>query len=219
MKKNIIAKIGAAAVVLTMVTTSLVGGTFAKYTSTVDGKVTASVAKWAVSFTSDGKALPSKTEDEKVYLINANDSATTAKDKIAPGSYGQIDLSIDGTNAEVGFTYTITVDTNDLNSVPIKFYASDDDRKSNTPIAAKDSVNPNTLLLTSDAIMLNKNDKQQQKETVTIYWAWNSTGDDDEAINNSDTEIGVKDDADRLGTITLTMTAEQLITPEAALTE
>ena len=50
MKKSIFGKIGAAAVVLTLVTSSLVGGTFAKYTSSASasGKVTAAKLLMAI---------------------------------------------------------------------------------------------------------------------------------------------------------------------------
>ncbi|MBS6955305.1 MAG: hypothetical protein KH230_18975 [Enterocloster asparagiformis] len=53
MKKSIFAKIGAAAVVLTLVTSSLVGGTFAKYVTNAKGTATATVAEWGVTFKKD----------------------------------------------------------------------------------------------------------------------------------------------------------------------
>ena len=50
MKKSIFGKIGAAAVVLTLVTSSLVGGTFARYATEKSATATAAVAQWNVSF-------------------------------------------------------------------------------------------------------------------------------------------------------------------------
>ncbi|MDD4565910.1 MAG: hypothetical protein PHE79_10620, partial [Eubacteriales bacterium] len=49
MKKNWIARIGFLALVLTLVTASLVSGTFAKYTTAVSGKDTVRVAKFDVA--------------------------------------------------------------------------------------------------------------------------------------------------------------------------
>lgn len=196
MKKNIIAKIGAAAVVLTMVTTSLVGGTFAKYTSTVSGDVKASVAKWAVDFTKTGGF---STEEKTVYLVNLNDNANTANDKIAPGSFGQIDLTIDGSATEVDYTYEVKANIGKLNGVPIKFY-SDADHK--TVLDVSDSE---VILDTGDVIF----DSGNKKKEITIYWAWDDANVDDTALGEAATT----------GTITLTMTAEQLITSEAAPTE
>ena len=46
MKKNHAARLGALALALTLVSTCLMGGTLAKYTTTVTGTATATVAKW-----------------------------------------------------------------------------------------------------------------------------------------------------------------------------
>ena len=56
MKKSIFGKIGAAAVVLTLVTSSLVGGTFAKYVTNASAKANVTVASWGVTFNKDENA-------------------------------------------------------------------------------------------------------------------------------------------------------------------
>lgn len=57
MKKGLVSKLGGAALVLTLVTASLVGGTFAKYTKTISGTATATVAKFNLTSTGMDAAI------------------------------------------------------------------------------------------------------------------------------------------------------------------
>lgn len=195
MKKNIIAKIGAAAVVLTMVTTSLVGGTFAKYTSTVSGDVKASVAAWKIAFKNGDTDI---TSNESVE-ISLNNMDNAVKDgKIAPGSYGEIKLTIDGSGTEVSYDYKVVADLEQLSGIPIKFYTDGKHGTELTPTG-------NTLTL-ADTTSVDK-DALDKINFVTIYWAWNATGKTETTeIDTADTAAG-KDP--KSGTITLTMTATQ----------
>mgnify|MGYP000342679001 CR=1 FL=1 len=115
MKKSIFGKIGAAAVVLTLVTSSLVGGTFAKYTSSASasGKVTA--AKWTVNFTDDKDAA--YTDSSEISLLGSGENET-----VIPGDSGEIAINIKGAGTEVGFDYTVKITnrTGDLEAV--QFY-------------------------------------------------------------------------------------------------
>ncbi|RGY98591.1 hypothetical protein [Clostridium sp. AM58-1XD] len=117
MKKSIFAKVGAAAVVLTLVTASLVGGTFAKYVTSTTGTAKATVAEWKVAFNDkDGTSL-------KDVTMNLQGSADKA-DRILPGDKGQIDIKIYGQDAEVGYTYTIKVTKADGGTLDgMKFYS------------------------------------------------------------------------------------------------
>lgn len=194
MRKSIFAKIGAAAVVLTLVTSSLVGGTFAKYTSSTAGTAKATVAKWAVAFKDSKDAALVK--DFSLDLVNTNDDAKTTENMIAPGSKGQIVLSIDGTGSQVGYSYKIEADTSKLGGVPVVFY---EDSKMETPVTK-----------TGDTFEISKGDVALDKVgtpvTATVYWAWDSTSEDadDTTLGTAETQV--------VGTIGLTFTAEQLVT-------
>lgn len=107
MKKGIFAKLGAVACVLTLVTTSLVGGTFAKYTSKIETNTTAVAAKWGVVFNdSTGNSI---TNNTAVELVNTNDNAPSKDGTIAPGSTGEIAIDVVGTDSEVPFDYEISI--------------------------------------------------------------------------------------------------------------
>lgn len=193
MKKNIIAKIGTAAVVLTMVTASLVGGTFAKYTSTVEGSAKATVAAWKVAF-NDGKGQSIK--DTAIVLTNQNTNAGTETDTIAPGSYGTIELTIDGSATEVAFQYDIVLDKVGLGDIPIKFYdkaINETDKTEYTADAGKTTIQiPTSTPVTA-----------KSSATETIYWEWVSQGDvEDTKLGNSETKVE--------GTIKIKMTATQI---------
>lgn len=192
MKKSIFTKIGAAAVALTLVTSSLVGGTFAKYTSTVSASGTASVARWAVAF-KEGASNALNTGSAKVVLKNENTKAATNDGEIAPDSFGTIALMIDGTGSEVGYTYTVTANNGGLGTVPVAFY-SDAER------TQKINFTSNEAEVESGTVAL---DDVGTAKTVNIYWAWESA---DDATDTSLGETPID------GTVTLNITAEQLIT-------
>lgn len=118
MKKSIFSKVGAAAMVLTLVTASLVGGTFAKYTSTVEGTAKAKVAAWNVAFSS-GQTDFAAVKD--ISLVTA-DAKGRADGKILPGEKGTIEFKVDGSKSDVGFTYKIKIAAPDNETLPVKFY-------------------------------------------------------------------------------------------------
>lgn len=191
MKKSIFSKVGAAAMVLTLVTASLVGGTFAKYTTTVTGKGIATVAKWDVKLK---KGDAAQSEGFKINLANTNTNAATAKDTIGPESKGELEMTIDGTGSQVGYAYDITFDTSTLNSVPVVFY---EDSAMQTPLLK----NGETKFKLSGSV---KQAEVGTEKNVVVYWKWVSTDD------SADTALGASE-LPVVGEIGVTMTANQLI--------
>lgn len=101
-------------VVLVLVILSLIGvsGTYAKYTTAVNGKGTAIVAKW------DFKAKDGDTVLSEDFEIDLGDYVTTGVvtvdgvKKIQPGSKGEIEINIDNTGSEVAATLAVTAESN-----------------------------------------------------------------------------------------------------------
>lgn len=191
MRKSIFSKVGAAAVVLTLVTASLVGGTFAKYTSTASGTGTATVAKWAIAMKQNDTEIKNNTFS--FNLSNTNDNAATAEGKIGPESKGKIKLTIDGTGSEVGYAYNITFDVSGLGNVPIQFFADE-------AMSTKLDIVNDKVTMTGD---VSQNNVGIAKD-VSVYWKWVS-GDDsaDTGLGESETPV--------TGDIAVTMTANQLV--------
>lgn len=106
MKKNWFLRIGLIALVLTVATTCLVGGTFAKYTTTVSGADTIEVARFGFTATdaTDALATPAAT-------LNLFDNAATgatgtvAANNIAPGVGGTFYIVLDATTTDVDLNF------------------------------------------------------------------------------------------------------------------
>ena len=192
MKKSIFGKIRAPAVVLTLVTSSLVGGTFAKYTSSITATGSAVAAKWLVDFKVGGNKI---TEEAKTFtLTDTSGNTEVGSGKIAPGSSGSIAFSIDGSESEVGYSYTIKADVSELNGLPLKFHKTDKNGEVLTP-----DDNGIIELVTGDVEL----DKVATAVDSAIYWEWENTADDETAND--------KQYQGETGQIDVTFTATQYI--------
>lgn len=84
MKKNRTMKAAAVLLALTLMTSCFVGGTFAKYTSTVTGSDTARVAKWGVELSASTNLFAPEYNGDSGVSVLADDG----EDVIAPGTEG-----------------------------------------------------------------------------------------------------------------------------------
>lgn len=165
MKKSVFSKVGAAAVVLTLVTASLVGGTFAKYTTNVSANATVTAAKWDVVFTDGTNTIT----DSSNTTITLEPTVTTGKaaGTIVPGDSGTFNLVVDGKDAEVSFDYTISLANGAGNNLDVKFY---EDAAHGTEIT---NAAPLTGTVAYDAAAASKT------VTVPVYWELAAGADDD----------------------------------------
>lgn len=89
-KSNKLMRVSGVLLVLTLITSCFVGGTFAKYVSEGEGDDTARVAKWGVEVEVKGDGF--KTEYEKNDYLSSIEGSTvisSSKDKVvAPGTKG-----------------------------------------------------------------------------------------------------------------------------------
>lgn len=187
MKKSIFTKMGAAAMVLTLVTASLVGGTFAKYTSEKTGVAEATVAKWSIKLTDTINEL---SDSNKITLKNENAKIDLANGVIAPGAYGTMKLAVDGSGTQVGFDYKVTIDTTNLPS-GMKFYQGSSSADATTEnLIDTDGV--------SGSVTYNAENKNVE---IPVYWVWEDT--------DTDTAAG-EASGGTASTINLTLTATQI---------
>ena len=157
------------AIVLIVVVLSLgIVYTNAKYTSTVTGNVSASVAKYVFNLIGTD-SYNSKHTLSNLVLAQTCEPETLIDGKIAPGTSGSFDLIVNCDGAEVGIGYNITF--------------------TNTSENAREL--PTNLVLTLDGQAWNFEDgisgtidaNSNQKEVIhTIAWNWAyETADGDEA--------------------------------------
>lgn len=99
MKKTKLMRAALLLLVLTLITSCFVGGTFAKYTTSAEGSDTARVAKWGVVITANGGTFANTyaTDTENVAGTIAN-SVVSANKVVAPGTKGNmVGMTITGT--------------------------------------------------------------------------------------------------------------------------
>lgn len=114
MKKTKFLRIASALLMLCLITTCAVGGTFAKYTTGAQNSDTARVAKWGVT---TSVTIPSTDNLNAEYASNESPAMVTlavqannADNMLAPGTAGKIiNADIKGT-PEVAARITVTVD-------------------------------------------------------------------------------------------------------------
>lgn len=137
MKKNMMLRMASALLVLTLLTTCIIGGTFAKYTTTGTATDTARVAKWGVKVSSTGNAFATEydTTDTTISgiaksVVTATGTGADGKNLVAPGTSGELfKSSITGTpevavkvttSAELKLTgWTINIGDGDKEYCPI----------------------------------------------------------------------------------------------------
>ena len=199
MKKIRTMRAAALLLVLTLMTSCFVGGTFAKYVSTVTGSDTARVAKWA--FTADSGSgdtdidlTTAKTFEFDLFeCVDANVDVDGAGDEhvIAPGTSG--DISVELTNAsEVNAEYTIDY-TVDEAGVYIQWSTDGSTWVDEFPLT--DVTTPTPINMGAST-------------TITVYWKWAFNGDGIAAGQSdaNDTTLGIAGSAAPSVTATVTVT-------------
>ena len=176
---------------LVAIATTYVGGTYAKYTESVSGNGTATVAKW--DFTTDN-AITNLT----INFTDTYAASTLVAGRIAPGTSGSFAINLKNTNTETGVDFTLTLGT--VTNIPtnLKFY------KDNT---YQTQITPGSGTITGQLAA-----KDGTGISVPIYWKWEYETTNGDA---NDTEDGQA--ATEL-TIPITITGTQVPTSTAAFT-
>lgn len=125
MKRNRIFWLFAVVLVLTMVSTSLVSGTFAKYTKQVSATDTARVAKFAFDLSDGTNTLDEATAAPvSIDLFDTVDAGLyddgTDGTFIAPGTTGSVVLSLDNLS-EVDITVAFALTETNAGNIPIYY--------------------------------------------------------------------------------------------------
>lgn len=79
----------------------LVGGSYSKYLTQVEGKGVIEVAKWAFLVNGETASITN------INLAKTYNEETLSQNTIAPGTSGSFDIKIDTTGSEVGINYDV----------------------------------------------------------------------------------------------------------------
>ncbi len=160
-KSRVLMSLGTSVLVLSLITSSLVGGTFAKYTSTVAGSDSARVAKFDFTvkdkqdhvLKKDGSQtidLFATVLDKGIYNDGTN-NVNGSDDLVAPGTQGTFGLLVENKSevavkANLAITETEADGTTKNTKVPIIYAYTDADNKTTfwSDVIAKDT---NSILL------------------------------------------------------------------------
>ena len=176
MKKNKIFTLGLVITFVFVVSLTLVSGTFAKYTSTVTGNDSASVAKWAFQYgTSEGTLSDVDLSSTKTIAFNLFDTildtnedpeTDVAANKIAPGTKGSFQFVVKNTS-EVNATFDLTLE------VPFEYTIQVNEESASEASTTVPSLTTQTIDMNTSV-------------TVTITWEWPFDGND-----TADTTLGL----------------------------
>lgn len=220
MKKNKMLRMASALLVLTLLTTCIIGGTFAKYTTSGTATDTARVAKWGVEVECTGNAFATEyaTTDTTVSgitksVVTAAGTGADGKNLVAPGTSGGLfKSSITGTpevavkvttNAELKLTgWTINIGNGDEEYCPIvitidktayKMGANTDDSQ-HTYATIKEFKNAvqNALKKDDDTFGPNTDLGTVYNYNHDVKWAWKfeDTSADSYQTDEKDTALG-----------------------------
>jgi len=163
---------------ITIVAFTLVSGTYAKYTSSVTGSDTATVAKWSIKV--GGKDIAQKeavTFDIFNTITNEDGTAEENVAKtdgtlVAPGTMGSFKIALKN-ESEVTAEYKTTYEV-EANGIPLEF-ALDPNGTWSSDISTINDTAFTKLAMNAET------------NTTTVYWRW-AFGDG--ATDTSDTDLG-----------------------------
>lgn len=110
MKKNKAMRFASVLLVLTLLSTCVIGGIFAKYVTTGNGSDSARVAKFGVTVTANGGTFEKTYAADDTGFTLAGNTVVSTADVVAPGTSGNMTaVSLSGTpEVAVRVTYELT---------------------------------------------------------------------------------------------------------------
>lgn len=204
MKKNTMMRIASLLLVCVLLTTSVIGGTFAKYVTTNEAYDTARVAKWGVTIEATGDtAFAEKYDDEakadgtKVVSSVLSTDTDEGQSVLAPGTNGSLgSITITGTpEVMVNVTATAELDltgwsVDDAEYCPLVFTVGGTEYKidaTNDTIAKLETAVESAITnaLTRTNVAANTDLAKDNAGSISCTWSWPFDGD-----NVKDTALG-----------------------------
>lgn len=202
-------KLFAILLLLVMIILMLIVGTYAKYTTEVEGSDKAVVAKWAWQI---NDVDVSKSDTEFVFnlfdtikdTLDGNNETDVKTTKIAPGTKGEFEIKVENLS-EVNAKYNLTLKETkgqDVSDAKIEYSIIGTDE------ATDWTTTLNTFNLTDELL-----DMETGSKTVTVYWRWAYSP--NETQDNADTAVGFAaansaSDVDKTITIEATLNFTQV---------
>ena len=176
-------KIFAILLLLVMLVLMLIVGTYAKYTTKVEGSDSSVVAKWAWQI-NDTDVSKSDTEFsfnlfDTIKDTDGNNETDLKTTKIAPGTKGGFEIKVENLS-EVNANYNLTLKETkgqDISDAKIEYSIIGTDK------ATDWTTDINTFNLTNTLL-----DMETGSNTLTVYWRWAYSP--SETQDDADTAVG-----------------------------
>lgn len=216
-------KLAGLAIVLTLISGSLVSGTYAKYVKAVTGADTARVAKFAFTLKEGASELATQaTVGEATFSIfDYTDSGVYSNGLngtkfIAPGTAGSFALLVQNLS-EVDVAVTMAVAETNASSIPVYYTIGETAQRYSAKLTGaytgggggtyKTLAELGTALGTEAGTLQATDASTATEKTVTINWAWAFTADAEAGQSDeTDTSLGVTGTATVKFAVTVTMT-------------
>ena len=166
---------------------AIIGGTYARFTSSGTANATVTLAKWNVKL--NGQDISRETKNLDVALTFDNNQYVK-EGKIAPGRTAHFDVELDPTGSEVAIDYTFKVDTTKIAQV---LETNSTSKVSVTGATYKiGTEETKTAAMAEDGTIIVSETLGEveagKKVTVTVTVAWDN---DNDSQSTSDTKEGV----------------------------
>ena len=190
MKKNRMMRLASILLVCVLLSTSVISGTFAKYTSDVTVTDTAKVAKWDIKL--DGGPFTKATTFDfmETWTNSVNTGGQSVKaNLLAPGTNGSFTLDVTN-NSEVDARFKVNFDFSKLAALPLTY-------------TYKVGSNVYTQ---GEFVAI----KMGDTATITVTWEWPFERTDGEGLTANDAADTTLGEAGATFNITATLVAEQV---------
>lgn len=214
MKKNYVMRFAAVLLVLVLLSTCVVSGTFAKYVTKDDATDTARVAKWGVTVA---------VEASEAAVLDTNGGAaeteiiTNTGELLAPGTKGTFaTVTVDGEpEVAVSVTHVATVTLTGW-EVDSAYYCPVVVKVNGTPVAAGSDAADFAAKIKAAIEAFNDAEvttEEELEQSITVTWEWafetGETPEEKEENNEKDTALGDLATAPSI-TVAITTTVTQI---------
>lgn len=157
-----------ALLLLLIVAIFLIGNSYSKYITQVDGKGVIEVAKWAFLVNGQTASITN------LNLAQTYQPDTLVANHIAPGTRGSFDIIIDATGSEVGIDYQVHFENETNKPTNMKFYYQGN---------VVNSIKDLEIFLQGTVTA----EEEQKVKTMKVEWEWSyETGSTEQEIARQD---------------------------------
>lgn len=182
MEKNRMMRLASALLILTLLTTCMISGTFAKYTTQATGKDTARVAKWGVTVSTHTDLFAQSYKGADAYSDIITVESTDVDKLVAPGTTGTgLGVTSEGT-PEVSYEMKIKLDDITAEMPSLKYTPTGGSEASYEPVKfnvynGDSQLNANPLTLAELQILFNGMNVIYKYDVGTKKYYVDSNGD------------------------------------------